>query len=117
MTANGSSHKIAAYGTLKKGCYNYYANEMRFLKETKLKGYDMYDLGFYPGCVRGEGEIVVHLLEVDDFTYNRINRMERGAGYSPVLINVDEHKDVTFYLYRLDVSEFDKIESGNWKDK
>jgi len=72
---------IFVYGTLMTG----QCNHSRFLKSDELmgeaciSGYDMYDLGSYPGIVPGRGTVCGELYAVSDEELRKINILE-GEG-------------------------------------
>jgi gamma-glutamylcyclotransferase (GGCT)/AIG2-like uncharacterized protein YtfP len=76
------SKLIAVYGSLKSGHYNHYLlGEARFLGETTVRG-TLYSMGAYPALAEsGDKEYHAEVYEVPDEEYERIRRMELGAGY------------------------------------
>jgi len=116
--------KIAVYGSLRKGDYNFerfeqwYNNSevtgFKYLTTTKIVGYKMYDLGWgYPCAVKtdDESEMVVDIIEVSEDCGKSITYMEVGAGYKPSFVEVDGHKCV-IYLYKS--PEGSLVKSGDW---
>lgn len=88
---------IAVYGSLKKGRYNHsFLSEMKMIGTTTVKG-TLYRVSSYPALVdEGENEYDAEVYEVDDYIYERIKRMEIGAGYKETLVrcNILESLDV-----------------------
>lgn len=86
-------HKIAVYGSLRIGEYNFKRmelfGEINHISTTTVQGWDLFSLGPYPGIKPGAGTIVVDLLECDDRVYQYIYGMEIGAGYIEREINID----------------------------
>lgn len=76
---------IAVYGSLKKGRYNHsFLSEMKMIGTTTVKG-TLYRVSSYPALVdEGENEYDAEVYEVDEYIYERIKRMEIGAGYKEV---------------------------------
>lgn len=110
-------NKIAAYGTLRKGFYNFNRFDLNYIKTTTLTGYELYDLGPYPMAIKtdnSEDTIVVDILECDDNTKRIIDMMEIGAGYKKENVVVDE-EDCTIYLFNKIVGN--KIKSGDYANK
>jgi gamma-glutamylcyclotransferase (GGCT)/AIG2-like uncharacterized protein YtfP len=104
------------YGSLKKREFNFDrfgAGTQKFIKTVELDGYDLYDLKYYPGLTKGKGRVTFELHEVDDRAFDSISRMEAGAGYSLGEEKVDG-KEAAVFFYEGDLSEYKKIESGNW---
>lgn len=106
---------IITYGSLRKGQYNFnYFPSLKHVKTTTIKGYDLYSLGAYPGVKKGDGTLVVDLLEVhDDRDFSNIRGMEVGANYTPIELEIDGIKG-EFYLYNGYVDPSRKVESGDW---
>jgi gamma-glutamylcyclotransferase (GGCT)/AIG2-like uncharacterized protein YtfP len=74
---------IAVYGSLKRGKYNhdFYLKDAKKLGEIDVIG-TMYLVSSYPALVDdGENEYVAEVYEVDDETFESLDRMESGAGY------------------------------------
>lgn len=116
-----STNRIAVYGSLRDGQYNFerfkqaYPDIKVLKNDVILKGFNLYTLGSYPGIKVGDGEIEVDILEVNDMCFNNILRMEFGAGYSLMEIFVDD-KQTGLFIYEGPVKENMKIESGNWNN-
>jgi len=77
---------IFVYGTLMKGNSNHkhYLGESRYLGDGLLEGYDLYNLGSYPGIKSSSsGSVKGEVYYVDFETLERINFLEReGNLYS-----------------------------------
>ena len=77
---------IAVYGSLKKGFYNHslLIGVSDYLGEGVESGFQLYSLGSYPCAVKTgnpEDKIRVEYYLVDEGTFQRLDRMERAAGY------------------------------------
>lgn len=109
-------NRIAVYGSLRKGEYNYSAfskwHDMVHTGTHTVDGFDLYSLGAYPAATLGDGKLIVDTFEVDDRCFNQINGMELGAGYYAHTINIngDDH---IIWLQRSGYEER-KVESGDW---
>lgn len=96
---------IAVYGTLRKGGYNYdrfirYGHNFEYIETTNLNNFDIYDLGYYPCACRSKdnGSIVIDLFRVSDETFNSLNQMELGAGYTVHEVDT-QHGKATIWIY------------------
>ncbi len=93
---------IITYGSLRKGGsnYEYCLKEKSFkcLWEGKIKGFDLYDLGSYPVVIKGNGEVVVEVFEVSEDLFNRIERMEKSAGYKQKEIVANKIKGTIWFF-------------------
>ena len=87
-----------------------------FIKQIKLQGFELYDLGSYPTVCAGEGTITAELHGVDETTFLRIKNMENSAGYQERLINIDGIDATIFVWEKKDIIKLklDKVESGDW---
>jgi gamma-glutamylcyclotransferase (GGCT)/AIG2-like uncharacterized protein YtfP len=110
------------YGSLKSGMYNFDRfgkGTQKYVKTVKLDGYELYNLGAYPGLTKGKGKVTFELHEVDDKAFEHIKQMELGAGYREETVNVDGIP-ATLYIYENKygrLTDKDKVESGNWVEK
>lgn len=69
--------KVAVYGSLKIGHHNHgVLGDSRLLGQDVLEGWDMYNLGAFPGIVKGEGAISVEVYEVTPETARRLDALE-----------------------------------------
>ncbi len=107
------SKKIAVYGTLRVGEYNYErfkSGIIKVIEEGKsVKGYKMYDLGPYPVIKRDFSlqeeveSIIVDILEVTEKCFNELHQMELGAGYQldavthDIFICIRKFKSICFF--------------------
>lgn len=117
--------RCAFYGSLRRPMYNYerfiqaYGKESILYKKTIiLQGYELYDLGPYPGIKNAESSktIVVDLFDVGKEVYDRIYSMETGANFyeDDVMIDNISYK---IFPYLGKTYEYNLIESGDWLKK
>ena len=83
---------IFVYGTLKKGYRNHRLLEgSNFIGEGRISGYDIYDLGSFPGIIGGTGEVLGELYEINQETLKRVDRLEsEGYLYSRLPVEVNQ---------------------------
>ena len=112
---------IASYGSLRLGEYNYnrfkelFGEDFNYVKTTTISGYDLYDLGSYPGLKvsqNPEAVVVVDILEVSQKCFDYIESMEHGAGYSTIKVEDKEGDKYFAYLYEYPCNNL--VESGDW---
>jgi gamma-glutamylcyclotransferase (GGCT)/AIG2-like uncharacterized protein YtfP len=113
--------KVLVYGSLREGMYNFKRvlnffgeSSIKKIDSVTLKGFNIFDLGHYPGLNKSENEkdtVVFDLMEVSDKAFEFIERMELGAGYSK---HYNEEHDAYYYVYdyKLDINS--KVKSGDW---
>lgn len=110
--------RLLAYGTLREGDYNFerireaLGEESLFkIGETRLKGYKMHNLGYYPAITPAgpESEVVCDILEASDKAMLYIDYMESSAGYRK-----KETEQGSFYFIPWDLSRYPAIDTGDW---
>jgi gamma-glutamylcyclotransferase (GGCT)/AIG2-like uncharacterized protein YtfP len=122
--------RLAVYGTLRRGQHaNRTLAAATFVKESRVPGFDLYGLGWYPGIKpnpKNEQGVVVEVFEVpDDKAEDLIKNLDYYEGYFPdnkerslfVREEVDvEGQPTTIYVYngRVENELAAKIPSGDW---
>ena len=111
--------KVFVYGTLMKGETNHgFLRNSTFLAKTAIEGYDMYDCGWYPAIVAGDGLIIGELYSVPLEDIPSIDSLEgEGSLYVKKCERIILNGDATFafvYVYLGDCSGFEKIPA--WKE-
>ena len=117
-----NNKKVAFYGSLRKGHYNYdrfkqqYGNEFNYIKTTNISGFNLFDLGSYPGLKaarNNENKVIVDIFELSEKAFDSVERMEHGAGYSTIKVVDDETGEKVYcYLYEYPCNNL--VESGDW---
>jgi gamma-glutamylcyclotransferase (GGCT)/AIG2-like uncharacterized protein YtfP len=112
----------AVYGTLRKGFGNHrLIADCKHLKTTRIEGYDMYDIGAFPGIKKGKGEITVELYSIDsERIEENVDYLEgyrednlRNSLYLKEKIEID-NQEVFIYLFNNNIDFNSKVESGDW---
>lgn len=86
-----SGNLIFVYGTLMRGKSNHdsFLGDSCFLGNGKIDGYEMYDLGSFPGIIKGEGKVSGEVYAVTDAELKAIDRLEgEGSLYRKVRTEV-----------------------------
>ena len=118
-------HRIFVYGTLMAGEYNHdYVSSQKCEGEGIIRGFNLYNIGCYPGIRPSRHpEHVVHgeVYLVDDKTLEKVNQME-GEGSLYLLQYTDvimEDRTVTagVYVYNDVCKKNRRIHSGYWKQR
>jgi gamma-glutamylcyclotransferase (GGCT)/AIG2-like uncharacterized protein YtfP len=86
--------------------------------EVRLEGFDLHDLGEYPGAVRGGGTLVGELFDLPNPSVLAALDDAEGVGlvpplYERVLVDV-AGRSAWLYLYARPVEGCPKIASGDW---
>jgi len=87
-------------------------------KDHVLDGFDMFDLGSYPGILRGAGSIIVEIHVISREKYERIKRMELSSGYHEELVKVKGIRQKLPIFVRNDERDRtfkNRVLSGDWK--
>ncbi len=110
--------KLFVYGTLKKGFpLHHYLSHARFLGEASLKGFQMYDLGWYPGIVPGEGVVYGEVYEVGPATLALLDEVEEE--YERKLLEIvfpsGEKTEAFVYIYQGDIKGKAFVPKGCWE--
>ena len=111
--------KVFVYGTLMKGETNHdFLQNATFLDKTVIEGYDMYNVGWYPAIIDGEGLAIGEVYSVPVEDMPSIDSLEgEGSLYEKrcVRITVNGVPDFAFvYVYLGDCSDLVKIPS--WRE-
>lgn len=106
---------LFVYGTLRKGLYNH-----DVLKDSQCLGNDsitaeLYDLGYYPAVLEGEGVVFGELYEVEPIVMDFIDYMEFGAGYNRQQVRTHGGLVAHTYFYRGLLPKYAMIQSGDYR--
>ena len=111
---------VFVYGTLMRGEYNhtYYLNDDMCKGKAAVSGFEMYDIGSFPGIVPGEGTVPGELYKVDYETLQRLDYLEgEGSLYIrrnvPVTMSTGERTFAWIYVYNDVIDGLEKIPA--WK--
>jgi gamma-glutamylcyclotransferase (GGCT)/AIG2-like uncharacterized protein YtfP len=115
-----TTRNVFVYGTLMRGEANSrYLDESEFLCPALITGYEMYNVGWYPAIVAGDGLIAGELYRVSTADIPSIDSLE-GEGYlyaKRCETATDAKGNAAFalvYVYLDDVSDLKRIPA--WKD-
>ncbi len=98
--------KFAAYGTLRKGSYNYerikriFGDDFNHVETLETKGIRMVcNNRAYPhGFEAPESDVIVDILECTPECFRQIELMEQGAGYQTKELNINGTALKTFLI-------------------
>lgn len=114
------TRQVFVYGTLMKGESNhYFLKNSKYINNAILDGYEMYNVGYYPAIIPGEGRIIGELYEVPLSDMPSIDMLEgEGSLYlrKCKTINKIPSQRTLAYLYEFNhtITGLEKIDS--WKD-
>ena len=98
--------KIFVYGTLMKGMRNhYYLKDSTYLGVDEIEGYTMYNIGSYPGIVKGSDRIKGEVYEVTQETLDMMDALE-GEGYLYLRETINtKYGEAYVYVYNKSIDE------------
>ena len=111
-----AKRNVFVYGTLMKGEPNHhFLEDSRFLGVSAVDGYEMYNAGWYPAIIAGEGTVPGELYEVPEWDMKYMDGLEgEGSLYIRKCETTSEGGLAYIYEYAQDTSDLEKIDS--WKD-
>ena len=115
--------KVAVYGSLRPGNYNYdriqsiFPGKFELVQTGEVAGYKMFDLGHYPVIIPTENTsdvIIVDIIECSEEPMKYIDYMEHGAGYKDTIITVGSYECKIYYMNAVDLVPYNQVKSGDW---
>ena len=114
-----SKRNVFVYGTLMKGeTHHHYLENSTFLDMATIEGYEMYNVGWYPAIIDGNGLIIGELYQVPNTDMPSIDMLE-GEGslyikrYETVTDNKGNSSFAFIYVYNRDCSDLERISAWN----
>lgn len=125
---------IFVYGTLREGFYNFeriLKGRTTNIQLATIEGYDMLNLGSYPGIITGDNVVHGELLSINPNVYlQTLQVLDKLEGYDPSQkskslyhreiqkVKLEDGTVVDAYIYiynrKRGITGFSPIESGNW---
>ncbi|HCT3368713.1 TPA: gamma-glutamylcyclotransferase [Proteus mirabilis] len=107
--------RIIVYGSLRRNQGNHHwMTYAQLLGEYKLAGYKLYDLGFYPAVVEGDGEIECEVYRITPSILTELDELKKNdQDYKRQLISTP-YGSAWIYLYQKPVDGVREIKSGDW---
>ena len=115
-----ATRQVFVYGTLMKDESNHhFLRNSTFIEAVIIKGYDMYNVGYFPAIIPGENIVIGELYEVPVTDMPSIDMLEgEGSLYirkCEITQGASGEKTLAYiYEYAQDVSDLEQISS--WKD-
>ena len=109
------TRKVFVYGTLMRGENNHHFLEnSTFIRTAALKGYELYNVGWYPAIIQGEGIIPGELYEVPENDMASIDMLEgEGSLYIRKCELTADGSLAYIYEYAQETEDLDRIASWN----
>ncbi|KLN98089.1 gamma-glutamylcyclotransferase family protein [Moellerella wisconsensis] len=107
--------RIIVYGSLRQDQGNHHwMTYAQLLGKHRLQGYDIYDLGYYPAVVCGEGSVECEVYRITPSILTELDELKKNSqDYERELIQTP-YGSAWIYLYKLPVDGLQRIESGDW---
>jgi gamma-glutamylcyclotransferase (GGCT)/AIG2-like uncharacterized protein YtfP len=123
---------VFVYGTLRRGQSNYSILQGHTIREEQacLHGAQLYDLGFFPMAIEGEGVVSGELMHIRPVTYQEVlanldmlegvNRQAPHTGFYRRLARTVQAEDETEHLAwvylgsDVDMQDHPRIPHGDW---
>ena len=103
ITSSNSIKYVFVYGTLMKNQRNHeYLNCSIYIGDGVIDGYQMYDLGTYPGIVEGKGTVLGEVYQITEETEMRLDYLEdEGNLYLKklVIVRLKNNQTVNAMVY------------------
>jgi len=107
--------ELFVYGTLKRGGRLHHHMEARgckYLRDIELEGFKMYDFGWYPGIIPGDGAVKG---EVFDITEEMLVHLDEVEGV-PNWFRRERVNGMWVYLFNADIKDAKSIDDGLWRE-
>lgn len=110
--------RIIVYGSLRQKQGNsHWMTNAQFLGDYVLEGYELYDLGYYPAVIAGEGTIYCEVYRIDAAILSELDELkDNGGDYKRALVPTP-YGSAWMYLYQQSVAGLKKIDSGDWVNR
>jgi len=110
---------LFVYGTLRashpNSVYHGLAGSCDVTKDVVLPGFNLYDLGSFPGVRPGEGSVVGDVFMVPEELWDRLDQYEGVPHlYTRETVELTGFGDTEVYVYGRQPNEAGRITSGNW---
>ncbi|WP_075182729.1 gamma-glutamylcyclotransferase [Pantoea sp. 1.19] len=107
--------RIIVYGSLRRKQGNsHWMTNAQWLGDHTINGYELYDLGLYPGVIVGEGQVQCEVYRIDAGTLGELDALRtKGGEYKRHLVHTP-YGSAWLYLYQRSVTGKPRIDSGDW---
>ena len=121
--------KLLVYGTLRRFHHNHKAlgldESLEFISDVRLRGYSLYNLGWFPGVIPNlSGSVACELYRVTNHDIFRY--IDQYEGFDPRSlkdsmfvrknVTLDDGTEAQIYVYNGSVDPTDEVLTGDWKD-
>ncbi|MCL9668479.1 gamma-glutamylcyclotransferase [Rosenbergiella epipactidis] len=110
--------RIIVYGSLRRKQGNsHWMTNAQWLGDYQVEGYELYNLGHYPGVIPGEGTIEGEVYRIDATTLGELDALRtKGGEYKRQLVSTP-YGSAWMYIYQRSVAGRQQIPSGDWLER
>ncbi|MBT0717451.1 gamma-glutamylcyclotransferase [Rosenbergiella epipactidis] len=110
--------RIIVYGSLRRKQGNsHWMTNAQWLGDYQVEGYELYNLGHYPGVIPGEGTIEGEVYRIDATTLGELDALRtKGGEYKRQLVSTP-YGSAWMYIYQRSVAGRPQIPSGDWLER
>ncbi|MDI9223812.1 gamma-glutamylcyclotransferase [Pantoea sp. EA-12] len=107
--------RIIVYGSLRRKQGNsHWMTNAQWLGDHQIEGFDLYNLGHYPGVVEGAGKVCCEVYRIDASTLGELDALRTKNGeYKRQLIQTP-YGTAWLYVYQRSIAGRTRIASGDW---
>ncbi|WP_241645857.1 gamma-glutamylcyclotransferase family protein [Rosenbergiella metrosideri] len=110
--------RIIVYGSLRRKQGNsHWMTNAQWLGDCQVEGYELYNLGHYPGVIPGVGTIEGEVYRIDATTLGELDALRtKGGEYKRQLVSTP-YGSAWMYIYQRSVASRPQIPSGDWLER
>lgn len=107
--------RVIVYGSLRRNQGNsHWMTGAQWLGDHILDDYSLYDLGYYPAVVPGEGRVYCEVYRINSDILAELDELKHnGRDYQRRLVPTP-YGSAWMYLYLLPTENLPQIKSGDW---
>lgn len=107
--------RIIVYGSLRrKQGYSHWMTNAQWLGDHQIDGYELYDLGSYPGVVPGKGQVYCEVYRVDASILGELDALRTPYGEYKRQLIWTPYGGAWLYIYQYPITGRQQIKSGDW---
>jgi len=110
--------RIIVYGSLRRKQGNsHWMTNAQWLGDYQVEGYELYNLGHYPGVIPGKGTIEGEVYRIDATTLGELDALRtKGGEYKRQLVSTP-YGSAWMYIYQRSVAGRPQIPNGDWLER
>ncbi|MDF7680028.1 gamma-glutamylcyclotransferase [Enterobacteriaceae bacterium ESL0689] len=110
--------RIFVYGSLRRKQGNsHWMTNAQWLGDHQINGYQLYNLGFYPGAMPGKGILCGEVYRIDASTLAELDALRIQNGEYDRHLIATPYGNAWMYVYQGPINHATRIVSGDWLDR